>query len=145
MKKLYLIIICIFISFQISLSQKNEKYFNDGFLDSLELKTFNYFWKTTNPNTGLVFDRYPTKSFSSVAAIGFGLTAYGIGAERGYVKRIEAAERVLQTLKYLYNLPQNSDVLGSAGYRGFFYHFLKLKMEQGLGLMLNSQQLIQLY
>ena len=125
MKKLYLIIICIFISFQISLSQKNEKYFNDGFLDSLELKTFNYFWKTTNPNTGLVFDRYPTKSFSSVAAIGFGLTAYGIGAERGYVKRIEAAERVLQTLKYLYNLPQNSDVLGSAGYRGFFYHFLK--------------------
>ena len=36
---------------------------------------------------GLTPDRWPTKSFSSVAAIGFALTAYPIGVERGYMTR----------------------------------------------------------
>ena len=47
----------------------------------------------------LVPDRWPTPSFSSIAAVGFGLTAYGIGAERGYVTREEAAERTRATLQ----------------------------------------------
>ena len=37
----------------------------------------------------------PTPSFSSVAAVGFGLSAYPIGAERGWVTREEARDRVL--------------------------------------------------
>src|SRR5919198_3442046 len=46
----------------------------DPFLDTVETRTFRWFWDTTNPTNGLVPDRWPTKSFSSVAAIGFGLT-----------------------------------------------------------------------
>ena len=34
-------------------------------------------------SNGLVPDRWPDINFSSIAAIGFGLTAYGVGAERG--------------------------------------------------------------
>ena len=41
----------------------------DPFLDTLETRTFNWFWETTNSTNGLVPDRWPTKSFSSVAAI----------------------------------------------------------------------------
>src|SRR6185436_15759528 len=59
-------------------------------LDDLERRTFDFFWKTADPRTGLVPDRYPTPSFSSIAAVGFGLTAYPIGAERGYVTRAAA-------------------------------------------------------
>ena len=103
------------------------KYFSDGFLDTLQHRTFNFFWEYTDPTTGLVPDRAPTLSFSSTAAIGFGLTAYGIGAERGYVTRHAAAERTLTTLRYLWAACQGADATGRAGYRGFFYHFLNFK------------------
>src|SRR5437762_411349 len=61
-------------------------------LDDLERRTFDFFWRTADPRTGLVPDRYPTPSFSSIAAVGFGLTAYPIGVERGYVTRAAARD-----------------------------------------------------
>ena len=64
-------------------------------LDELQRRTFRYFWDTADPRTGLVPDRYPTPSFSSIAAVGFALTAYPIGVERGYVTREAARERAL--------------------------------------------------
>ncbi len=97
---------------------------DEVFLDTLQARTFRWFWETTDPTTGLVPDRWPTESFSSIAAIGFGLTGYGIGAERGFVTRDEAAERTLTTLRTLYTLPQGPEQVGTAGYRGYFYHFL---------------------
>jgi hypothetical protein len=96
-----------------------------AFLDSLEQRTFHYFWDLSDPRTGLTPDRWPTRSFISVGAMGFALTAYPIGAERGYVTRAEAAERALSTLRFMWRAPQDSSVSGSTGYRGFFYHFLE--------------------
>ena len=96
-------------------------------LIDLEERTFRFFWDTANPKNGLVPDRYPTPSFSSVAAIGFGLTSYPIGVERGYVTRQEARKRVLTTLRFLYNAPQGPHQYGMSGYKGFFYHFLDMK------------------
>src|SRR5215475_6691850 len=52
--------------------------------DTLQERTFHFFWDTANPQNGLVPDRYPTPSFASVAAVGFALTAYPIGVERRY-------------------------------------------------------------
>jgi hypothetical protein len=100
------------------------------FLDDIERRTFDWFWDHTDPRTGLVPDRWPTKSFSSVAAIGFGLTATGIGAERGWVTRAQAGERTLTTLRFLWQAPQGPEPAGRIGYRGFFYHFLA--MDTGL-------------
>lgn len=95
-----------------------------AFLDSLEERTFRWFWDLSDARTGLTPDRWPTKSFVSVGAIGFALTAYPIGAERGWVAREAAAERTLTTLRYLWEAPQDSAAAGVTGYRGFFYHFL---------------------
>jgi hypothetical protein len=95
--------------------------------DTLEERTFHYFWDTANPDNGLVPDRYPTPSFSSIAAVGFALTAYPIGAERGYVTRDAARQRVLQTLRFFATAPQGSEATGMTGYKGFFYHFLDMK------------------
>ncbi|MES2523199.1 MAG: glucoamylase family protein [Gemmatimonadota bacterium] len=93
-------------------------------IDTVSQRTFQWFWDTTDPNTGLTPDRWPRKDFSSVAAIGFALTAYPLGAERGWVTRADAASRTLATLKYLYELPQGPAPTGTAGHKGFFYHFL---------------------
>jgi len=95
--------------------------------DNIEERTFQYFWDTANPENGLVPDRYPTPSFSSIAAVGFALTAYPIGAERGYVTRAAARERALKTIRFFADAPQGSDAHGMTGYKGFFYHFLDMK------------------
>lgn len=95
-----------------------------AFLDTLSERTFRFFWELGDPHTGLVPDRAPTPSFVSVAAVGFGLTAYPIGVERGYVTRAEAAERARNTLRFLWTAPQGDAPEGRTGHRGFFYHFL---------------------
>jgi hypothetical protein len=103
---------------------------SEAFLDTLQERTFRFFWETTNPANGLTPDRYPTPSFSSVAAIGFALTAYPVGVERGWVTRAQAAERVRTTLRFLWQAPQGPEPSGRTGHQGLFYHFLD--MDTGL-------------
>ncbi len=98
-----------------------RRMFND-----IERRTFEYFWNTTDPRTGLTPDRWPTPSPSSIAADGFALTADVIGAYRGYVSREAAAERARTTLAFLASRPQGSAAVGFAGYHGLFYHFLDM-------------------
>nr|WP_253930665.1 glucoamylase family protein [Lewinella sp. W8] len=93
-------------------------------VDELQRRTFNYFWETALPGNHQIPDRWPTERFSSIAATGFGLTAYLVGVERGFVTREEAAVRTRQTLEQLWSLPQGKHAAGVAGHRGFFYHFL---------------------
>ena len=69
----------------------------EPFLVELQERTFRYFWDTANPSNGLIPDRYPTPSFASIAAVGFGLTTYPIGVERGYITREEARQRLTTT------------------------------------------------
>ena len=95
--------------------------------DDIEKRTFDFFWKTANPANGLVPDRYPSKSFSSIAAVGFGLTAYPIGVERGYITRAQARRRVLTTVRFFRDAPQGIQRDGTIGYKGFFYHFLDMR------------------
>lgn len=97
-----------------------------AFLDTLQRRTFDWFWETTNPRNGLVPDRWPAKSFSSIAAVGFGLTAYPIGVEHRWISRDEARARVLTTLRFLWEAPHGAAPSGVSGYRGFFYHFLDM-------------------
>src|SRR5213593_1345461 len=101
-----------------------------GFLDTLEERTFHYFWDLTNSTNGLTPDRSPTPSFSSIAAVGFALTAYPIGVERGYTTHAQARDRVLTTLRFFWMAPQGSAATGVTGYKGFFYHFLDMTTGQ---------------
>jgi len=95
-------------------------------VDDLERRTFDYFWELGNPVNGLVPDRWPTPSFSSIAAVGFGLTAYGVGVERGWISREQAVDRTLATLRFFARAPQGPNASGASGYKGFFYHFLEM-------------------
>lgn len=97
-------------------------------LDDLEHRTFEFFWQTANPANGLVPDHVPGRGqpFSSIAAVGFALTAYGIGVERGYITRQQAIGRVLTTLHFFADAPQGPSEDKDSGYHGFYYHFLDM-------------------
>jgi hypothetical protein len=101
-----------------------------AFYDEIERRTFRFFWDTVNRKNGLVPDRWPTPSFSSIAAVGFALPAYAIGAERGWCTRAEAQDLTLTTLRFLWNAPQGPEPTGTAGDHGFFYHFLDMETGQ---------------
>lgn len=100
------------------------------FFADLQQRTFRFFWERADPTTGLVPDRWPTPSFASIAAVGFALTAYPIGVERGWVSRDQARERTLATLRFFAQAPQGPEPTGKAGYKGFFYHFLDMRTGQ---------------
>ena len=55
------------------------------------------------------------------------LTAYGIGAERGYITRAQAIDRTLATLHFFSDSPQNNSEDDATGYHGFYYHFLNIQ------------------
>lgn len=105
----------------------------DPVINNLQRRTFRFFWDTSNKQTGMAPDRFPSPSFASTAAIGFALTAYVIGSERGFVSRSQARLRTLRTLRFLESLPQGPDESGMGGYKGFFYHFLHMHNGQRFG------------
>ena len=105
----------------------------EPFLVELQERTFRYFWDTANPSNGLIPDRYPTPSFASIAAVGFGLTTYPIGVERGYITREQARQRVLTTVRFFHDAPQGPSPRGVSGHKGFFYHFLDMVTGERFG------------
>lgn len=88
---------------------------------------FDFFWEQANtdpnsPGCGLIRDRSPgSPGIASIAAVGFGLTAYPIGVEKGYISRQEGYERANCTLDTL---------LGMERTEGFYYHFVDMQTGQ---------------
>ena len=99
----------------------------DAYLDLLAETAFAYFWTEANPANGLVKDRSTAGSASSIAAVGFGLSAITVGIDRGWITREEGVARVLATLEFFASCPQGEGTSGTCGYRGFFYHFLDMQ------------------
>jgi hypothetical protein len=95
-----------------------------AFMDQLQRDTFRLFWEATPAGTGLTPDRAPGSEVSSVAAVGFALSSYVVGVERGYVSRADAAARTKVTLETLWKMPQGPEATGVGGHRGLYYHFV---------------------
>lgn len=97
---------------------------DEVFLEDLQRRCFRFFWEQAEPTTGLVADRAPADGsekfdVASIAATGYGLTAVCIADERGWVEHDEAYERVLTTLRFIWEkLPHE---------HGFYYHFVDNK------------------
>jgi len=86
--------------------------------------SFDFFWERVNldensPGYGLIRDRYPgSEGIASIAAVGFGLTAYPIGVEKHYISFDEGFDRANRTLDTL---------LGMERKEGFYYHFVDMQ------------------
>ncbi len=98
-------------------------------LDSLQHKAFLYFVHEINPEKGLVKDRTTDDSPATIAAMGFALPVWAIGAERGWISRAEAERLTLNMLRFLLGSEQSTDSLAT-GYKGFYYHFLHMQTGQ---------------
>lgn len=103
-----------------------EPSLNHEDLAHLERDTFKYFAEEMNAENGLVPDSTRKGAPSSIAAVGFALTAYPIGVERGYMSRAEAIKRCLTTLRFFHDGSQGTEP-DAIGYKGFYYHFLDMK------------------
>ncbi len=75
----------------------------DEDLAQLQRDTFRYFADEMNPENGLVPDNTRQGAPSSIAVVGFALTAYPIGVERGYITRAEAIKRTLINLRFFHD------------------------------------------
>lgn len=86
-------------------------------------RSFAFFWEQANTGVGsagygLIRDRYPgSPGVASIAAVGFGLTAYPIGVEKGYISFEEGFERAQGTLDTMLALER---------VEGFFFHFIDM-------------------
>jgi hypothetical protein len=112
---------------------------DDRFLDLVAHRAFNYFLIYTD-DLDFAFDRSTFTDLVSVGAIGFQLAAYCIGDQRGWANNLESrVETVLANLASLPMGPETGTI--TAGYRGFFYHFLNANT----GLRKNSNVELSLY
>ncbi|MFZ0389255.1 MAG: glucoamylase family protein, partial [Calditrichia bacterium] len=89
-------------------------------------RTFLYFVNEINPDNGLVKDRSTADSPASIAAVGFAIPVWAIGAEHGWITRQRAADLTRAAIHFFWTGEQNDDSL-SSGFQGFFYHFLDMK------------------
>ena len=92
-----------------------------AFVDDLQRRAVRYFVEQTDPSTGLVRDRAPVNGGpstapSSVAATGFGLSAWCVAESRGWMSRDEVLRRVRGTLRFVLE--------SHAQERGWYYHFV---------------------
>src|SRR5258706_7163372 len=96
--------------------------------DILELQqlAFRYFLDHTNARNGLVADNSSQDSACSIAATGLGLSCYPVAVNNGWLKREDAADRVLTALRFFEHSPQGPEP-DTTGYKGFYYHFLEMK------------------
>ena len=111
---------------------------DDEFLEYIQQVHFDYFWYLANPANGLVPDRSAQGSACSIAAVGFGLTAIGIGIDHDWITRGQGAARVRTTLNTFLQGPQGTNTFGSIGYKGWFYHFLDMNTALTTGAELSS-------
>ena len=102
---------------------------DEDLLDRFQRVAFDYFLEHVNGQNGLIADRSTAGAPASIAAVGFALSCYPVGVQRGWMTRDMAAERTLVTLRFFWNSVQSEDSVAT-GYKGFYYHFLDMNTGQ---------------
>jgi hypothetical protein len=93
---------------------------DDELLEAVQRQTFGFFWDAAHPHSGLARDRatrtaVPADDLVTVGGSGFGVMAIIVAAERGWIPRGAAVERLARSL----------DLLTRATcYHGVFPHFM---------------------
>ncbi len=99
---------------------------DDALLEGLQRAAFEYFVVNSNSRNGLIADTTRDGAPSSIAVIGFALSAYAVGVERGWMARDDALQRTLSTLRFFMGSDQTGEPTAT-GHRGFYFHFLDMR------------------
>lgn len=92
-----------------SQAKKSAALPDEALLDSVERRTFDYFWSGAEPNSGLAPERihldgeYPEndRTVVTTGGSGFGLMALIAGIDRGYIPRDEGVARFERAVSFL--------------------------------------------
>ncbi|GGC54223.1 glucoamylase family protein [Chelatococcus reniformis] len=92
---------------------------DNALLDEVQRQTFRYFWDFAHPVSGLIRERTDfvatRPDLVTIGGSGMGVMAIIVAAERGFISRDEAAERVLKMVRFLLTAPT---------YHGVFPHWM---------------------
>ena len=97
-------------------SDKFKVLTDDQLLDTVQRRTFAYFWEFGHPVSGLARERNSSGDLVTSGGSGFGLMTIPIAVERKFITRSEAIERVKKTVGFLKNTAQT--------FHGAFPHWL---------------------
>jgi hypothetical protein len=116
---------------------------DDAMLDDISHRSFRYFWEQSDPKTGIARGRarfdgspYPAerRDVGSTGDTGFSITAMCIGAERKWVTREQARDRVLATLRAYADGPVANE-------HGWFYHWINVRTGERTGATFDSAEI----
>jgi hypothetical protein len=75
---------------------------DDRLFDLVQERTFRWFWERAVPGTGMAPDRTTSpKDSATSGGTGFGVMAILVAAERGFVSRREARDRIALIVRSL--------------------------------------------
>ncbi len=75
---------------------------DDELLTMVQEANFRYYWDGAHPNAGMALEIQPgDEHLVALGASGFGIMALIVGAERGFVPREAAADRLVKILRFL--------------------------------------------
>jgi len=97
-------------------SAPEEQSIETKLLEKIQKDTFQYFLRVRGKKTGLIRDSSRPGMPASIAATGFGLAAFAIAADHGWIDDDYARERIRQILDTALKKAEHE--------KGFFYHFL---------------------
>ncbi len=102
---------------------------DDELLDLVQERTFAYFWDYGHPHSGMAREGkdlgHPTSTVTT-GGTGMGLMTIVVGAERGFVTRAAAADRILRIVRFLDGADPDDPNLpsGVQRYRGVWSHWM---------------------
>lgn len=83
------------------MTDKFPRITDDELLDLVQKQTFKYFWDFAHPTSGMARERTTSANTVTTGGTGFGVMAMIAAAERGFITREQAAQRVLKIANFL--------------------------------------------
>ena len=74
---------------------------DDELLTIVQERTFRYFWDYAPPVSGLARERLGSDDIVTSGGSGFGVMAFPVAVERGFITRDQAVERLLKIVNFL--------------------------------------------
>ncbi|MGY5849943.1 glucoamylase family protein [Salegentibacter sp. F14] len=100
---------------------RNQSLSDDELLEKVQETTFKYFWDFAGSNSGLAKERSQPDAYGgqgdnivTMGGSGFGIAAFPVAVERGWISRSEAIQRLEKILDFLETVPT---------YHGAFSHW----------------------
>jgi hypothetical protein len=121
MKHFIIFILLLLLCFQLlGQTKRAKKLSDDELLELVQKQTFRYFWDFAHPISGMARER-SNKAYDYGAEVvttggtGFGVMSIIVAAERSWITREQAAERILKIVNFLWKADM---------YHGVFPHWL---------------------